>query len=161
MTGMWRNDSGGHDHDGIERLEQAESRDAPPHLMGEMDCKDADWWGCFDNQGWCKCGEGYYMRGLYRSDDKWLRNIEQAKCCRPKKQEKKWGHCYEQDVSRSFDGKGWSKCNNEYYMAGIYRENCKQLYCLEKFWCCKMGNTKAFGWPEGKCTTKEGMALPL
>ena len=50
----------------------------------------------------------------------------------------RWGHCYDHDVTYSFDKKGWSTCNVDYYLVGIYRGGCDRLYCIEKFRCCKM-----------------------
>ena len=38
----------------------------------------------------------------------------------------------------SFDSKGLSKCNDGYYMAGLYRGGCDELRCIEKIKCCKM-----------------------
>lgn len=41
---------------------------------------------------------------------------------------------------------GWSKCNNGYYMSGMFRNSCNNLYCIEEFRCCSMGpnNGKSF-----------------
>ena len=82
--------------------------------------------------------QGYYLRGLYRSSDDWLHNIEYGKCCKPANHPYWWGHCYEQSVLTSFDNKGTSKCNDGYFMTGLYRGGCDRLYCIEKFKCCKM-----------------------
>ena len=79
------------------------------------------------------------MQGIYRSDHHWLHNIEEAHCCKPNNLPNNYLHCYTAEgVGSSFDKKGWSKCADSYYMAGIYRGGCDKLYCIEKFKCCSM-----------------------
>merc|ERR1712029_819191 len=60
-----------------------------------------------------------------------------------------WGSCKVQNVWSSFDGKGWSRGDDEYYMAGIYRNDCDKLYCLEKFYCCKLELVGKGPWYKG------------
>lgn len=79
------------------------------------------------------------MHGMYRTSGNHLHNIEEFWCCKPKSQHAAWGHCYNKNVWSSFDRKGWSICNNGYYMAGMYRNDCDNLYCIEEFKCCTMG----------------------
>ena len=70
-----------------------------------------------------------------------LFNIDEAKCCHPQNHSSSYGECYDEDVSISFDARGWSECQREgYYMAGFYKSNCNDLGCIEKFRCCKMKN---------------------
>ena len=140
MTGLYRHHR--HESDPIYLIEEAKCSDAPGYLYstpGDWDCYDHSWWDTFNDRGLCTCYDGYYMTGLYRSDGHNLYNIEEARCCRPKSQVKSWGSCYNQNVWSSFDHKGWSSCADGYYMAGLYRNSCDKLYCLEEFKCCRMG----------------------
>ena len=150
MTGMWRHHHKSGD-ERIGRIEFAECRDAPSYLYpakDDMECYNHNWWSSFDRQGWSKCKNGYYMTGLYNTNGEKLYNIEEAKCCRPKTQVKKWGHCYSHDVSSAFDHVGWSKCNSGYYMTGLWRNYCDRLGCIEHFYCCKMGAYNGHSWVE-------------
>ena len=90
------------------------------------------------NNVWAMCPKGTYLQGLYKSEGKFLGNIETGKCCQPEGHDNHWGDCYDEDVSESFDKKGWSNCKDGYHMAGFYRGGCDKLYCIEKFKCCKM-----------------------
>ena len=148
MTGLWRNSRPkkrwwSRPHDGIYRIEEVECRDPPSRLMSSRGhhCVNGNWWRSFDHRGWSKCPRGYYMEGLYRTSGNSLSNIEEAHCCRPRKQIKAWGRCYDQDVSRSLDYRGWSKCRHGHYMVGLWRNNCNELFCIEKFRCCRMGRS--------------------
>ena len=150
MTGMWRHDFH-HGDERIGRIEHAKCRNAPSYLYpvkGGQDCYDHDWSHSFDHQGWCTCNNGYYMTGLYNNNGRQLRNIETAKCCRPKTQVKQWGHCYNLNVESAFDRRGWSKCAHGYYMAGLYKNACERLGCIEHFKCCKMGSLDGKSWIE-------------
>ena len=149
MTGLYRSD--GTTSDPIYLLEHAKCSDAPGYLypaQGYWDCYNHNWWSSFDHKGWSTCNNGYYMTGLYRTEGDRLFNIEDARCCRPKSQVKSWGSCYNHNVWGSFDRKGWSSCADGYYMAGLYRESCDKLHCLEEFKCCKMGAYNGDSWVE-------------
>ena len=80
------------------------------------------------------------MEGIYISDSSpKLYHIEEAKCCRPQNHPDSYDGCYDEDVTISFDHKGWSQCKQDgYYMAGFYKSGCNEFYCIEKFRCCKM-----------------------
>ncbi|XP_028394911.1 uncharacterized protein LOC114519057 [Dendronephthya gigantea] len=148
MTGMWRHDFRSED-ERIGRIEYAECHNAPRNLYpvkGEQDCYEHDWSRSFDHQGWSTCKNGYYMTGLYKSNGQQLRNIETAKCCRPRTQVEQWGQCYNLNVA--FNHRGWSKCPHGYYMAGLYRNACESLSCIERFKCCKMGPLDGNSWIE-------------
>lgn len=67
-----------------------------------------------------------------------LHNIEEGRCCKPKNLPNTYLDCYHKDVSRSFNNKGLSKCDTDYYMTGFYRGDCDRLHCIEKFKCCSM-----------------------
>jgi len=142
---MYRNDRKSGNKDGIYLLEKASSADAPFNLRGASSCVVANWWSSFDKKGWSLCNSGYYMRGMYRNSKthgQGLHLIEQANCCKPNAQKGGWGTCYDLNVWTSFDAKGWSKCATGYYMTGLFRNDCDNLYCIENFKCCKMGVAK-------------------
>ena len=89
-------------------------------------------------RGWSTCPSGLFLRGLYRSGDNKLYNLEYAKCCKPAYHPYWHGSCYNKDVGVSFDKKGWNLCAANYFMTGFYRSDGQKLYNIEKFKCCKM-----------------------
>ena len=92
----------------------------------------------FSNNRWALCPNGHFLQGLYRNSNHNLHNIEEGKCCKPNNLPNSYLRCYDHDVGSSFDNKGWSNCDSEYYMTGFYRGGCDKLYCIEKFRCCMM-----------------------
>ena len=95
-------------------------------------------WLIYRNHTWATCPRGRYLQGIYKSNDTWLHNIEEGKCCQPKGHPDRWGHCYEQGVSSSFGYEDWKSCSKGYYMVGIYKGSCDSILCIEKFKCCQM-----------------------
>ena len=90
---------------------------------------------------WALCPTGSYLNGLRvsRALPGYLNDIDEAQCCHPQNHPNSYEQCYDEDVSRSFDDKGWSECKKPgYYMTGFYKSSCNQIYCIEKFRCCKM-----------------------
>ena len=140
MTGLRRSARKGSDE--IFRLEGAECSPAAIKVAypAKMDCYEADWEKDFNKKGWSTCKEGYFMRGLYRSSGHNLYNIEKAACCRPVSSEKHWGSCYNKNVEKEFNSAGTQSCSSNHFMAGMYRSSCEELYCIEEFKCCQMGN---------------------
>ena len=99
----------------------------------------------FRNNVWALCPTGYYLNGIRISAEKYLHQIEEAKCCRPNNHPDAYADCYDEDVGLSFDKKGWSQCNRAgYYMAGFWRGSCDHIYCIEKFRCCRMKSGNYF-----------------
>ena len=95
------------------------------------------------NNKWSSCPDGHYLSGIFKTGaDQWLHNIEEGKCCKPKGHPQSWGQCYDEDVTLSFDNRGWSGCNTDFYLVGLYRSVCNRLYCIETFKCCKMAERK-------------------
>eukprot|EP00163_Fabomonas_tropica_P027151 TRINITY_DN514_c0_g1_i2.p1 TRINITY_DN514_c0_g1~~TRINITY_DN514_c0_g1_i2.p1 ORF type:complete len:185 (+),score=14.66 TRINITY_DN514_c0_g1_i2:21-575(+) len=46
--------------------------------------------------------------------------------------------CYHDNWWHTFNRKGWSTCQKPgYYMAGIWRNTCDKLYCIEWVKCCR------------------------
>ena len=95
---------------------------------------------------WAVCPEGYFLNGLGKSDGQNLYNIEGGQCCRPQNQpEDSYDGCYDEDVSISFDNMGWSQCQQDgYYMTGFFKGGCEDIYCIEKFKCCRMKSRNSF-----------------
>ena len=90
---------------------------------------------------WALCPTGYYLNGLRlgAGPPAYLHHIDEAQCCHPQGHPNSYEQCYDEDVSRSFDDRGWSECKQPgYYMTGFYKSSCNQIYCIEKFRCCKM-----------------------
>ncbi|XP_068721036.1 fibropellin-3-like isoform X1 [Montipora capricornis] len=149
VTGFYRNTNGG-SNDQIYLLEHAKCCKAPtPNEKRPQSCSTADWWRVLDsNKKWAVCPNGRFIQGLYRNSGGWLHHIEEARCCKPNNLPSSYLHCYDKDVGLSFDKKGWSVCDGDYYMAGFYKGNCDKLYCIEKFKCCSMkeGDCKMADW---------------
>ncbi|XP_046863842.1 uncharacterized protein LOC124457679 isoform X2 [Xenia sp. Carnegie-2017] len=97
----------------------------------------------FDKKGWTTCKKaGYYVTGLYKDHNgDWLHNIDYFRCC------KMWtgiaaSGCVNANWWKSFDKKGWSKCDNtKQFITGFYRNKLKKfsndgIYKLEEAKCC-------------------------
>ncbi|CAB4021220.1 Hypothetical predicted protein [Paramuricea clavata] len=92
---------------------------------------------------WSKCPVGYFLNGLQSPllEKSHLASIADAKCCKLQGFPGDYSDCYEEDVSKSFhyDKAGMSQCSKErYFIAGLYKANCNQMYCIGKFLCCRM-----------------------
>ena len=72
-----------------------------------------------NNIGWSTCKNGAFIRGFFRTGPNrahrnWLRELEEARCCRPNNAPEQWDQCYNANVGRSWDNTGWFNCNNGY-----------------------------------------------
>ena len=139
MQGLWRSAC-----DKLYCLEQALcARNQQVYAVGPV--LKANWWKCLDRRhsGWCTCTDGSYLTGFYRSSGQKLHNLEEGYCHRVPRS-RRWGICYNQNVRRSFDKKGMSKCQRAgYFMVGVWKSrNCDGLHCLETFRCCKPGYSR-------------------
>jgi hypothetical protein len=103
---------------------------------GRGACYHANWWGSFDRAGWSTCNNGYFMNGLYRNWCHSLYCIEEALCCQQAGQSNYAGGCMHANWWGSFDRQGWSTCPSGQGMAGLYRNHCNSLYCIEEARCC-------------------------
>ena len=95
----------------------------------------------FSSHVWALCPTGYYLSGLRlgAGPPAYLQHIDEAQCCHPQGHPNSYEHCYDQDVSHSFDHKGWSECQTAgYFMTGFHKSSCNDIYCIETFRCCKM-----------------------
>ncbi|XP_059145004.1 uncharacterized protein LOC131932151 [Physella acuta] len=144
ISGFYRNDRKSWDDDPLQLLEEAEccSR-VSPWTNSKSQVVNADWWITFDrSNSWGYCPAGYFLNGIYRSQDNkgLLYNIEEGRCSKPADHPAYHGHCYDHDISICFDNKGICKCNSDYYVTGLYRGGCDKLFCLETLRCCKMAD---------------------
>jgi len=126
FTGIFRNDC-----NALYCIEEIHYADFP---LGE--CYEANWWSSFDRKGWSTCNDGFYITGLYRNDCNSLYCIEAAKCCKKRSANSYPSSCYNANWWHSFDRKGWSDCKSGYSIAGLYRNDCNSLYCIEEVKCC-------------------------
>eukprot|EP00656_Telonema_subtile_P016801 TRINITY_DN188_c0_g2_i1.p1 TRINITY_DN188_c0_g2~~TRINITY_DN188_c0_g2_i1.p1 ORF type:complete len:1004 (+),score=330.41 TRINITY_DN188_c0_g2_i1:193-3204(+) len=109
-----------------------------------------NWWTVWDKPGWITCPHGQLLHQLKRGLCSGLSCIDSGACaagCEGDKHVFQLRHCYH-DLRwyNSFDGKGWSKCLPDYYVAGLYR-SCESLYCLNLAKCCSLVDTR---WTECK-----------
>jgi len=144
ISGLWRNDNKGN-NDGLYLIEKAYCcRRSPKYTGRKVTKKGGEWTRTLDRSNvWATCPDGYFINGFYKSSDKWIHNLEKAKCTRPVEAPSKWGNCYEEkSVGRTFDKKGLSKCRAGYFLTGLYRGGCDKLYCIENFKCCRMRSPK-------------------
>ena len=74
-----------------------------------------------------------------RSGGTSLFNLEEAECCNVNNP--LFETCQEKDIWSSFNREGWAECQDDHYMVGLYRNDCEELYCIEKLSCCKGGGS--------------------
>ncbi|XP_078343981.1 uncharacterized protein LOC144629619 [Oculina patagonica] len=142
LKGLWRNDRKEGD-ERVGRIEYGRCCQASEEAFANQPavCNNANWRITLDGSNvWALCPGGYFLNGLRKSDGGNLHNIEEGQCCRPQNQlEDDYDECYDEDVGTSFDNGGWSECQRAgYYMTGIYKSSCDEIYCIEKFKCCRM-----------------------
>ncbi|XP_059161549.1 aerolysin-like [Physella acuta] len=129
------------DDDGLGLLEEAECCNRNwPWSNSKTQTVNVDWWSTFDRGNtWANCPAGYFLNGLYRSTNgnDLLFNIEEGRCSKPADHPSYYGHCYDHDISICFDNEGLCRCNEDYYVTGLYRSSCDKLYCLEFLRCCQ------------------------
>lgn len=95
------------------------------------------------------CPSGYVLSGLYRQSGNLVKNIVQARCCKPKNLPSSYKNCYDEDVTDHFnhDDQGLRKCQRDgYFMTGLYKSVCDFVYCIEKFKCCSLAERKEGTW---------------
>ncbi|XP_059140356.1 aerolysin-like [Physella acuta] len=144
ITGFYRHDRTSWTDDYLYRLEEATCCFVTwPWTHSKTQVVMADWWSTFDRANtWASCPSGYFLNGLYTSNPAKaltgkLTNIEEGRCVKPADHPAYYGQCYDHDISICFDNVGYCRCNDNYFVTGLYR-TCDQLHCLEKFRCCKM-----------------------
>lgn len=103
---------------------------------------EANWYRLWDNPGWALCDAGQSMYALYRNECEALSCLESARCAGLCEQQMEGEdrleirHCYHSlGWYMGFDKQGWSMCETNYYVSGLYR-TCDSLYCLQMAKCC-------------------------
>merc|ERR1712146_383383 len=100
-----------------------------------------NWWTVWDKPGWLVCPKGQLMWKMQRSNCQALSCLESGGCaaeCEGTEHVFQLRHCYH-DLRwyNSFDVAGWSKCLDDYYVAGLYRSG-ESLYELQMAKCCSL-----------------------
>jgi hypothetical protein len=100
-----------------------------------------NWWTIWDTPGWLVCPKGQLLWKLQRSNCQALSCLESGGCaaaCEGTDHVFQLRHCYH-DLRwyTSVDKAGWSKCLDDYFVAGLYR-SCESLYCLNMAKCCSL-----------------------
>jgi hypothetical protein len=110
-------------------------------------------WAMF-RKGWSKCPYGSLMTGMKRGGCNGAHCLDSAMCAKPCHGDKRMGllHCYQADWWSALDKEGVGMCDDGYYMAGLYRNNCMSLYCIEMAWCCSIVTS---GWDSTTCGHKD------
>ncbi|XP_059147671.1 uncharacterized protein LOC131935272 [Physella acuta] len=102
----------------------------------------ANWWYSFNKENsWSLCPTGYFLNGFFRtrySDGGYLEDIKEGRCFKPADHPTSYSDCYKHDIRKCFANKGLCKCNDGYYVTGLYKVNCNRLYCIETLRCCKL-----------------------
>ncbi|XP_078379553.1 uncharacterized protein LOC144662584 [Oculina patagonica] len=141
LNGLWReNDAVISSPDRIDNIKKGRCC-IPPHEYEDDTpvCQTVDWKTVLSSKNkWASCPDGHFLQGIYRSSETGLHSIEQALCCRPRNFKNMITDCKEEDVRKSLDKKGWSKCLEWHYMMGVYKGDCDQLNCIEIIKCCMM-----------------------
>lgn len=105
---------------------------------------EVNWYTLWDKPGWAICPTGQALTSLYRSDCNTLACLDSAKCaglCSGDDQ-LEVNHCYHSlGWYDTFDEKGWSTCESDYYLAGFYRSG-DSLYNLQMAKCCSFKNAR-------------------
>jgi len=110
--------------------------------------KEQNWYTTWDKPGWITCPAGQLIWGLRRSLCNSLACLEAGRCAAPCEGAGDEGkpleirHCYHSlDWYGSMDTEGWSKCDPNYAVAGLYR-SCDSLYCIQMAKCCSYKDTR-------------------
>merc|ERR1712096_23989 len=103
---------------------------------------EVNWYTLWDKPGGAVCPTGQALHALYRTKCEALSCLNAAKCSGLCEGNGKGSttlqlrHCYHGlEWYNSFDKEGWSKCEPNYFVAGLYR-SCDSLYCLQMAKCC-------------------------
>lgn len=114
----------------------------------------------FQNKGWYRCPKNYIFAGFYRSDCQKLYCLESMKCVAPKddlsgnQEVIPFAECKKKDIWSDFDKAGDVKCEEGYFINGIYvTGGTAGLGWIEELECCSYndkdivyGNIETHDW---------------
>jgi hypothetical protein len=115
--------------------------DKTQRCTGKLDTPYVNWWTIWNKPGWITCPVGQLLYRLSRGVCDALSCINTGGCaagCEGTEHVFQIRHCYH-DLNwyNSFDVPGWSKCLDDYFIAGLYRSG-ESLYELQMAKCCSM-----------------------
>lgn len=118
--------------------------------VASLNTKETNWYTIWDKPGWITCPKGQLLYALKRRKCEALSCIDSGSCaagCEGTSKVYQTRHCYH-DLGwyNSMDMMGWSKCQPDYFIAGLYR-TCESLYCLQIAKCCSMKEVRWAGKP--------------
>eukprot|EP00656_Telonema_subtile_P032118 TRINITY_DN351_c0_g1_i1.p1 TRINITY_DN351_c0_g1~~TRINITY_DN351_c0_g1_i1.p1 ORF type:complete len:466 (-),score=98.97 TRINITY_DN351_c0_g1_i1:131-1528(-) len=96
-------------------------------------------WAMF-KPGWSKCPHGSFVSALKTASCSSIDCVDKARCVKAcsGKTVLEVSHCYQANWWDSLNAKGWSMCREPYFLAGLYRNKCNSLYCIEMGLCCSL-----------------------
>lgn len=119
--------------------------------ISSLNTEKTNWYTIWDKPGWVVCPKGQLLYALQRRKCQALSCIDSGSCaagCEGSSYVYQQRHCYHDlGVYSSFDKAGWTKCNSDYFVAGLYR-SCESLYCLQMIKCCSMREARWAGNPK-------------
>ncbi|XP_078379589.1 uncharacterized protein LOC144662599 isoform X2 [Oculina patagonica] len=141
VNGLWNeNEAVLSSPDGIDNIKKGRCCN-PPHEYEDDSpvCQTVDWKTPLRRKNtWAFCPKGHFLQGIFRSKGTGIRNIKKALCCRSRNFKHMTKDCYDKDVRKSLQKKGWSKCREWYYIMGVYKGDCDKQNCIEMIRCCRM-----------------------
>ncbi|XP_059140626.1 uncharacterized protein LOC131928284 [Physella acuta] len=142
ISGFYRVDSRTADVDSIELIEGVEccSRNSP-WKKSKTQIMIANWWNSFNKENsWSSCPPGSFLNGIYRTKDAdrgSLNNIKEGRCSKPSDHPAYYSDCYDHNIGICIIYKGLCKCNDGYYVTGLWKGNCNRIHCMSVLRCCK------------------------
>jgi hypothetical protein len=113
--------------------------------------KELNWYTLWDKPGWALCPSGQSLNGLYRSKCNTLSCVNSARCsgvCETQTRKTQLDeqlevrHCYHSlSWYGTFDKQGWSMCEPNYFVSGLYRDG-DSLYNLQMAKCCSFKDSR-------------------
>jgi len=125
----------------------------PTRTCDSHDTTYTDW--AMYKPGWSRCRHGFLMTGIKKGNCGGLQCLEKARCAKPCWGQKrlKLARCYQANWWDTLNRAGVAKCEEGYFMAGVYRSRCMSLYCLQMGLCCSIDKSR---WD--KCGVKDWRA---
>lgn len=126
---------------------------------GRTGSVDVDWTMSMDKWGWSLCPEGTLLIGMARGPGASLEEVgdalfslEKARCAKPSEAHGSaipLASCYHENWWSKFNSAGSAYCQQNFYIAGLFRSHCNSLYCIEMVKCCAVKHSL---WTDCKST---------